>query len=337
MMKLNLLKIIIFDIFISLGDTVTDILQGIDLLTLDHDDSTGPAGFAITRIWAVIFVSTKWFPVLISVAHLWACQDTSFLNGRSPFTKATILVVIILMFPLVPTLLFFQIFWSSRYTDAERRKLKRRERKAFEVRCITAAVETPIQVFILLYFMLRGLLPLPWNETVSSYCILDYLDRPLCLPSTPLASFIFSFLSIMKAMYYFNIYPLLVDQEYSMDGLRYCLELFVGFTPFFLINVIFRVFSFAYILIYFGTNLFIVPVLILVILNYAIFSICFTKYHTSTEPSNQELKKLESIPLSMQIPRPKDLDLSGRNMKKKKHISFVGKPDIISQCSTNPS
>ena len=68
--------------------------------------------------------------------------------------------------------------------------------------------------------MIRGILTLPWNEPLSSNCVTDSLERVACLPSIPMASIIFSLLSIVKAVFDLNIYPLVRQYETCQQTVR---------------------------------------------------------------------------------------------------------------------
>ena len=73
------------------------------------------------------------------------------------------------------------------------------------MKAIAGVTESPIQVVLLGFLMLKGVLVFPWNKEVSSTCIEDELGRRLCLPSIPMVSIAFSLASILKAMYEMNL------------------------------------------------------------------------------------------------------------------------------------
>jgi len=103
-------------------------------------------------------------------------------------------------------------FFQLRSSWEQRRRYREVERKAHEIKSITASIEAPLQLIIILYLMLRGILTLPWNESTSSSCIEDNLGRVACLPSIPMLAITFSILSIIKSMFDLNIHPLLANQ-----------------------------------------------------------------------------------------------------------------------------
>ena len=107
---------------------------------------------------------------------------------------------------------FNEFFFQLRSSWEQRRRYREVERKAHEIKSITASIEAPLQLIIILYLMLRGILTLPWNESTSSSCIEDNLGRVACLPSIPMLAITFSILSIIKSMFDLNIHPLLANQ-----------------------------------------------------------------------------------------------------------------------------
>ena len=53
-----------------------------------------------------------------------------------------------------------------------------------------------------------------------SQCVTDSLGRVACLPSVPMASVIFSVLSIIKAVFDLNIYPLVREYQTCSNTFR---------------------------------------------------------------------------------------------------------------------
>ena len=133
----------------------------------------------------------------------------------------------LLLFPLLPTLLYIGVLLSNHPVVWEKR--------AKEVKAIAGVTESPIQIVLLGFLMLKGVLVFPWSEEVSSTCIEDELGRRLCLPSLPMVSMTFSVASILKAMYDMNLGPLMKDQRSYTSAM-----LLLSKTPFYMGNVIFR-------------------------------------------------------------------------------------------------
>ena len=218
--KLAFLKIILVDIGISLGDVVTDFVQGLSLI-FESDWSLAP-----TANYGILVISTCWIPGPLTLLHL-CLQHRGFAWSPFGITSTFLLALIcLLFFPLLPTILFVGVL-LSRDPSLERR--------AKEVKAIAGVTESPIQVVLLGFLMLKGVLVFPWNKEVSSTCIEDELGRRLCLPSIPMVSIAFSLASILKAMYEMNLGPLV-----QAKSAKTSVALLLSKTPFYLANVIFR-------------------------------------------------------------------------------------------------
>ena len=87
-------------------------------------------------------------------------------------------------------------------------KWKKYECSIRRLRSVSAGVEAPSQLILVLYLMMRGLVTLPWQQSVAASCLEDSLGRVACLPSLPLASLTFSIVAIIKATYDLNIDPI---------------------------------------------------------------------------------------------------------------------------------
>ena len=219
--KLAFLKIILIDIGISLGDVVTDLVQGLSLI-FDSDWNLSP-----TTNYGILVILTCWIPAPLTLLHL--CLHHRGL-AWSPFgVTSTLLVTLIclIFFPLLPTFLYVGVLLSKDNSFLER--------KAKEVKSITGVTESPIQVVLLGFLMLKGVLVFPWSKEVTSTCIEDELGRRLCLPSIPMVSMAFSLASILKAMYDMNLGPLMKNRSTQTST-----TLFLSKTPFYLSNAIFR-------------------------------------------------------------------------------------------------
>ena len=219
--KLAFLKIMLLDIGISLGDVVTDLVQGLSLVFDANWNCSSTAHYG------VLVLVTCWLPGPLTLLHF--CLHHRGL-AWSPLGGATTILLAalcLLLFPLLPTLLYAGVLLSSNPVLWETR--------AKEVKAIAGVTESPIQIVLLGFLMLKGVLFFPWSEEVSSTCIEDELGRRLCLPSLPMVSMTFSVASILKAMYDMNLGPLMKDQSVYTSS-----TLLLSKTPFYMANVIFR-------------------------------------------------------------------------------------------------
>ena len=151
--SLMFLKIIIIDIGISAGDAITDILQGVNLLFDSSWNISSTAGYGI----AVLV--TSWLPSLVTLLHL-ALQYRGQDNYRNVSKKYILLlsIVFVIFFPLIPTILYIDVLFRRHKQQTNKQKLSymETEERANEVKSITGVIESPIQLIIMFWLMLRG-------------------------------------------------------------------------------------------------------------------------------------------------------------------------------------
>ena len=180
-------------------------------------------------------------------SHSLAMASSIGLSDEAGTTKIVIWTAIIFgvfFFPLVPAFFYILLVICPKDTEAEVEKYKRNELRAHEVKSVSGGLEAPVQIILIVYLILRGHLPLPWAQTASSSCLEDSLGRSVCLPSIPVASVVFSLLSLVKALYDLNIYPLVHHYPPSWQRLNTTLDLCLTFLPCFLASAIFRLTTF---------------------------------------------------------------------------------------------
>ena len=219
--KLAFLKIMLLDIGISLGDVVTDLVQGLSLV---FDANWN---YSSTAHYGVLVLVTCWLPGPLTLLHFCLHHRGLAWSPLGGAPTICLAALCLLFFPLLPTLLYVGVLLKSNPVLWETR--------AKEVKAIAGVTESPIQIVVLGFLMLKGVLVFPWNEEVSSTCIEDELGRRLCLPSLPMVSMTFSVASILKAMYDMNLGPLMKDQSTYTSSM-----LLLSKTPFYMANVIFR-------------------------------------------------------------------------------------------------
>ena len=162
--KLAFLKILLLDIGISLGDSVTDFLQGFNLIL---DFSTASVRWSSLPYGLAILLAA-WLPLPIALLHLGCSEELGLLRMLRNLPSLLLLLLAALLFPLLPTLCYLVLLVSPRTSATQRAQYKVLERRAHEVKAICGAVEAPVQLVLLIYLMLRGVLTLPWAEPLSS-------------------------------------------------------------------------------------------------------------------------------------------------------------------------
>ena len=122
--KLSFLKILLVDIGISLGDTVTDFLQGINLI-MDFDDGTLRMS---SMSYGVGIILVSWLPMVVVFLHLGFSED--YVLQKFCTTKIGLLGILLasIAFPLVPTFFYIWLLLSPRQTSRNREKYKKLER-----------------------------------------------------------------------------------------------------------------------------------------------------------------------------------------------------------------
>ena len=194
--KLAFLKILLVDIGISLGDVVTDLVQGLSLI-FESDWDLAP-----TAHYGVLVLLTCWLPGPLTILHLSLHHRSLAWLPCQGLPGVLLVLLVLLLFPLLPTLLYVGVILSKRRLPDTREEQgpSEIEKRAREVKAITGVTESPLQVVLLGLLMLKGAVVFPWSEQVSTSCIEDDLGRRLCLPSIPMVSIFFSMASILKVI-----------------------------------------------------------------------------------------------------------------------------------------
>ena len=249
LVKLFFLKILLIDIGISVGDVVTDLLQGLSLVF----DAEWNLQWG-TYHYGVGVLSIMWLPGLVVLLHQASGEATFQIFPQNSHWATTLVLGIIffLLFPLVPTILYLRVLLTKRRFRTAQQKLVflRSEANGHEIKAIAGSLESPLELILLLWLVLRGILQLPWDRPLTSSCVGDSLGRVACLPSLPMASIIFSFLSILKTLCDLNISPIVSSTNHanSIPKLGFTCHLIAQFCPFFVCNVHFRTAAFSFII-----------------------------------------------------------------------------------------
>ena len=101
--RLTFLRILIFNIGLSLADTLTDFLQAYAIIRMG--DSTSPHHLLL----GVAYMVAIWVPLPLVLAHLYTFLNTSGLRN-----SLALLVVLVIFWPLVPTVLYIGLLFSNR-------------------------------------------------------------------------------------------------------------------------------------------------------------------------------------------------------------------------------
>ena len=119
--KLAFLKILLVDIGISLGDTVTDFLQGFSLIL----DLSSPASLHWPTLpYGLALLLASWLPLPITLLHLGFSEEHGIQSYCRSLPSLLLLLLAALLFPFLPTLYYLYLLVSPRGTQAQREEYK---------------------------------------------------------------------------------------------------------------------------------------------------------------------------------------------------------------------
>ena len=274
LVKLYFLKILFIDIGISLGDVVTDLAQGINLI-FDHNWNIQWSTFQ----YGVIVLVLVWLPLVPLALHVVTFRKAAqYYQNENKLLNILVIAASIIFFPLVPTFMYARVLMMKRSFTSNRNKLKflEFEQKATEVKSIVGSIESPLQFILMLWLMFRGILTLPWDQPLSSSCVEDSLGRVACLPSIPMVSMLFSLLSILKSVFDLNMSAVSSASLSSLTKSKVCQHLVLCFFPFYLCNILFRLPAYAFILTFIDIWS-LIPGLVLYVLQLALCGLFFIR------------------------------------------------------------
>ena len=132
----------LFDLEYSAGDTVTDCLQGFNLMFDLNDGSLRWGSFN----YGVAMIGTSWLPLLVVILHIGFSREHNIFRYCRNLHGLLGLGLAALVFPLLPTVLYLLLLLSPRQTSKDRRVYKKLEQRAHEIKSICGSVEAPIQL-----------------------------------------------------------------------------------------------------------------------------------------------------------------------------------------------
>ena len=289
--KLYFLKILFIDIGITLGDLVTDIAQGLNLIF----DSNWNIHWS-TIHYGCIVLGFIWLPVIPMLIHIFTTKTRKYFVETESNTSLLIAVIkFVIFFPLLPSLMYMKILIlrKSFTTNRERLKYLEFEQKTTELKSIAGSIESTLQFTLMLWMMSRGILTLPWDQSLSSSCVEDSLGRVACLPSIPMLSLLFSLLSILKSALDMNLVPFTNSYLNQTARTNVCGHIFFCTFPFFLVNILFRLPAYAFIMTFLDYWS-IIPAVILYILQLALCGIFFIKQDASKDEEEVPMDNIMS-------------------------------------------
>ena len=153
LVKLYFLKILFIDIGITLGDLVTDIAQGLNLIF----DSNWNIHWS-TIHYGCIVLGFIWLPVIPMLIHIFTTKTRKYFVETESNTSIMIAVIkFVIFFPLLPSLMYMRILIlrKSFTTNRERLKFLEFEQKTTELKSIAGSIESTLQFTLMLWMMSR--------------------------------------------------------------------------------------------------------------------------------------------------------------------------------------
>ena len=120
--RLSFLRILIFDVGLSLADTLTDFLQAYAIIGITD---LGNLRFEGHHILGLSYALVIWAPLPLVLVHLHLCKQLPWLD-QGP-RAAVALLLVVLFWPLVPTCFYTSLLFTTR---ERARKKEWRVRKA---------------------------------------------------------------------------------------------------------------------------------------------------------------------------------------------------------------
>ena len=158
------------------------------------------------------------------------------------------IVSVVLLYPLVPAFTYFLLLWTWGNQMLEPDLFNRRENLAVVAHSITGGFESPIQLTLTIWLMLKGISNNDFsfgNLFIDFKLPTDTFGNVIPLPTISIWSSVLSIISICMACIRLNIPVPYRYFAHSLTKMRS--SQIVGHLPFFLASIIFRVMSYAYI------------------------------------------------------------------------------------------
>ena len=95
---------------------------------------------------AIIF--TSWIPLIVVMLHIGFSRETNIFKYCRHLPGIIGLAVSVIIFPVIPTLMYALLMLTSRQSAKDRRRYKKLERQAHEIKSICGSIEAPMQLGI---------------------------------------------------------------------------------------------------------------------------------------------------------------------------------------------
>jgi len=256
---LIVLKIIFVDIWTSLGDAITDFLQGLFLMFDFYD------GFSVkndTFGYGVIVILACWVPGVVAVVHILAYYRNEYFGLSKDLDKdfrmsrkkkfCMMIFLCFFFYPFVPTLAYVVNLWHINGTKQSYNiQTAQLELFARVAHSITGCIEAPFQLIMTTWLIMKGVLDIPWRSTMVNVAgVTDRFENQIPFFSIPMWTLCFSIVDILGCAIQINIFNVYIGQLRNIKSAKRYLNLVGGHFPFFFHAICFRVITFAFLMIY---------------------------------------------------------------------------------------
>ena len=93
---------------------------------------------------AIIF--TSWIPLIVVILHIGFSRETNIFKYCRHLPGIIGLALSVIIFPVIPTMMYALLMLTSRQSAKDRRRYKKLERQAHEIKSICGSIEAPIQL-----------------------------------------------------------------------------------------------------------------------------------------------------------------------------------------------
>merc|ERR1711970_51142 len=260
---LIVLKIIFVDIWTSLGDAITDFLQGFYLM-FDFNDKFAWKGD--TYHYGIIVLIACWVPGIVAVIHIMAFYRNEFFGLSKDLSKdfrksrkkkfCLMIFLCFFFYPFVPTLAYIVNLWhmngSKQPYNPQKAQLELFARVSHS---ITGCIEAPFQLIMTSWLIMKGVLDIPWRTNlVNVDSLTDRFENQIPAFSIPMWTLCFSIIDILGCSIQINIFNVYIGQLRDFKSAKRYLNLVGGHFPFFFHAVCFRILTFSFLLIYLDTK-----------------------------------------------------------------------------------
>ena len=121
---------------------MTDFLQGFNLI-LDFSDLS-IRWASLNYGLAIIF--TSWVPLIVVFLHMGFSRESNMFRFCRNLPGIIGMFGAMVIFPVVPTLMYALLMLSPRQSAVDRRRYKNLERQSHEIKSICGSLESPIQL-----------------------------------------------------------------------------------------------------------------------------------------------------------------------------------------------